>query len=62
MASLMRDTRAAAALLAVAYVCLTVLAALGKMPVDEAVKIASGVTFGALAAWKRGESAAGEEK
>lgn len=57
MPNFMTQTWAAVALLSVAYFCLTALVLANSITVDRAIDIASGVTFGALAAWKRGDSA-----
>ncbi len=52
--ALPKTTAEALAALAAALVCVTVLAALDKLPGETAANMAVSLIYGALAAWNRG--------
>lgn len=54
MGKLLADTRIVAALIALVVVCLTVLAALGKIPGSDVAKVLGGFLSGAGVVWLRG--------
>ena len=61
MSKLLADTRIVAAIAALVVVCLTVLAALGKVPGMDVVKILGAFLSGVVLAWKRGTELSEEE-
>lgn len=62
MNKLLSDTRIVAALVALVVVCLTVLAALGKVPGVDVIKMLGGFLSGVVIAWQRGSPAPAPEK
>jgi hypothetical protein len=54
MNKLLSDTRLVAALVALAIICLTVLAALKVIPGADALKLLSGLVTGVIITWQRG--------